>query len=100
MVFTLRDKVLAQIEDRAAFLEHLIEEYPRLLREWTERTDESFRKLAEESAKGDQDIYQDIYSSWFSAFDENDFREDMFYKSMLLMVYSYYEGAIEFLVRN
>ena len=100
MIFTIRNNVLSQIEDRAAFLEHLIEEYPRLLKEWTEKTDESFRKDAEESAEGDWEVYHDLYHSWSSAFDENVFREDMFYKSMLLMVYSYYEGAIEFLVRN
>ena len=100
MVFTIRDKVLFQIEDRAVFIEHLIEEYPRLLKEWTKKTDEFFRKDSEESAEGDWEVYHDLYSSWLSAFDENEFREDMFYKSMLLMVYSYYEGAIEFLVRE
>ena len=100
MIITIQDKVLSQIEDRAAFLEHLIEEYPMLLKEWKEKTDKSFRKDAEDYADGDWDVYHDLYYSWLSAFDENEFREDMFYKSMLLMVYSYYEGAIEFLVRK
>ena len=100
MTFTIRDKVLSQIEDRAAFLEHLIEEYPRLLKEWTEKTDKSFKDAAKEYAEGDRDVYDTTYFSFLSAFDENEFREDMFYKSMLLMVYSYYEGAIEFLVRK
>lgn len=100
MVFTIRDNVLAQIEDRAAFLEHLIEEYPRLLKEWTDKTDKTFQKDAEEIADGDWEIYSSTYHSWLSAFDENEYREDMFYKSMVLMVYSYYEGAIEYLIRK
>lgn len=100
MKFTIRDKILAQIEDRAAFLEHLLEEYPRLLKEWTDKTDQNFKKEAEDIADGDWEIYSSTYHSWLSAFDENEYREDMFYKAMVLMVYSYYEGAIEFLIRK
>ena len=100
MKFTIRDKILAQIEDRAAFIEHLLDEYPRLLKEWTERTDKSFKKEAEDIAEGDWEIYSSTYHSWISAFDENDYREDSFYKAMVLMVYSYYEGAIEYLIRK
>lgn len=100
MAFTIRDKILSQVEDRASFLEHLIEDYPRLLKEWTEKTDKSFKDAAEEYAEGDWEVYQTTYSSFLSAFYENEFLEDMFYKAMLLMVYSYYEGAIEFLARK
>lgn len=100
MRFTIRDKVLAQIEDRAAFLEHLLEEYPRLLKDWTDKTEQSFKKEAEDISEGDWEIYSSTYLSWLSAFEENEYREDMFYKAMLLMVYSYYEGAIEYLVRK
>ena len=100
MICTLRNPLLSQVEDRAAFLEHLIEEYPRLLKEWTEKTDKKFQKEAEEIAEGDREIYYDTYIPCLSAFDENDYREDMFYKAMVLMVYSYYEGIIDFLVRE
>lgn len=100
MKFTIRDKILTQIEDRAAFLEHLLEEYPRLLKEWTDKTEQNFKKEAEEIADGNWEIYSSTYHSWLSAFDENEYREDMFYKAMVLMVYSYYEGAIEFLIRK
>ena len=100
MRLTIRDKILAQIEDRAAFLEHLLEEYPRLLKEWTDKTNQNIKKEAEEIADGDWEVYSSTYHSWLSAFDENEYREDMFYKAMVLMVYSYYEGAIEFLIRK
>ena len=100
MKFTLRDKILAQIEDRAAFLEHLLEEYPRLLKEWKDKTDKTFKREAEEISEGDWEIFSSTYHSWLSAFDENEYREDMFYKAMVLMVYSYYEGAIEYLIRE
>lgn len=100
MRFTIRDKILAQIEDRAAFLEHLLEEYPRLLKEWTDKNDTNFKKEAEMISDGDKNIYSSIYHSWLSAFDENEYREDIFYKAMVLMVYSYYDGAIEYLIRK
>ena len=100
MRFTIRDKILSQVEDRAAFLEHLLEEYPKLLSEWTEKTDQSFKDVAKEYAENDNEVYQTTYSSYLSAFDENEFREDMFYKAMLLMVYSYYEGIVDYLVRK
>ena len=98
MNFTIRDKVLSQVENRAAFLEHLIEEYPKLLNEWTEKTDKLFQQDAESFADGDGEVYHGTYSSLSSAFDENEFREDIFYKAMLIMVYSYYDGIIEYLV--
>lgn len=100
MIFTIRDKVLAQVEDRAAFLAHLVEEYPRFLNEWTEKTKLSFKKVAEDYSEGDEDVYRSTYMSFLSAFDENYYREDMFYKAMVFMVYSYYEGIVNYLVRE
>ena len=100
MKFTIRDKVLAQIEDRAAFLEHLLEEYPRLLRDWTDKTEQSFKKEVENIADDDREICSSIYHSLLSGFNENEYREDIFYKAMVLMVYSYYEGIIEYLIRK
>ena len=97
MICTSKNLFLAQVEDRAAFLRDLIEEYPRLLSEWTERTDMSFKEVAEEYAEGDSEVYHDTYRSFLSAFDENEYREDMFYKAMLIIVYSYYDGVIEYL---
>jgi len=100
MKFVIRNKILAQIEDRASFLEHLLEEYPRLLKEWTDKTDKTFKKEAEKISEGDWEICSSTYQSFLSALDDNEFREDMFYKAMLLMVYSYYEGAIEYFIRE
>lgn len=97
MICTSKNLILAQVEDRAAFLRDLIEEYPRLLSEWTERTDMSFKEVAEEYAEGDSEVYHDTYRSFLSAFDEKEYREDMFYKAMLIIVYSYYDGVIEYL---
>lgn len=94
MQFTIRNEKLAEVEDRASFLEHLIEEYPRLLKEWTEKTDKAFQQDAEQFADGDIDLYFSIYSSMQTAFDDNEYREDLFYQAMLIMTYSYYESFI------
>lgn len=100
MQFTIRNQILAQIEDRASFLEHLLGEYPRLLAEWTGKMDKSLKQDAEAFAEGDPDVFLDTYSSNLSAFDENEYREDMFYKAMLIMIYAYYESAISYLAKK
>ena len=100
MQFTIRNKDLAKIEDRARFLEHLIEEYSRLLQDWTEKTNRIFLKEAEEYAEEDFEVYSSMYSSMQSAFDENEYREDLFYKSMILMAFSYYESTIGYLAKK
>lgn len=100
MICTIRNEILAKIEDRASFLEYLIKEYPRLLEEWTEKNDKEFEKEAKEEADGDYEVYSSIYNSFLSAFDDIENREDMFYKAMLLMTYSYYEGALAFFCKK
>ena len=100
MGITARYSLLAQVEDRALFLKHLIEEYPYLLKDWTEKTDKILREAAEEYAEGDSDIFHDTYSQMKSIFYENDYHEDAFYKAMILMVYAYYEGTIDFLKKE
>lgn len=100
MQFTIRNHILALIEDKARFLEHLIEEYPNFLKEWTEKTDREFQQDAESYANGDPEVSMETYSSWLSAFDENESREDLFYKSMLLMTYAYYESSIDMLAKR
>lgn len=97
MICTIRNKILAKIEDMASFIKYLIEEYPRLLSEWAEKTDKEFQEKAEKYANGDPEVYSSIYGSFLSAFDENESREDIFYKAMLIMTYSYYESAIDYL---
>ncbi|MBR7013308.1 MAG: hypothetical protein IKI07_00390, partial [Prevotella sp.] len=67
MKFVIRNKILAQIEDRASFLEHLLEEYPRLLKEWTDKTDKTFKKEAEKISEGDWEICSSTYQSFLSA---------------------------------
>ena len=95
MSTTIRNTILAQVEDRASFLEHLITE----LENWREVTDKEFKQIARDSSDGDSEMRENIYSSLITAFDENEYRKDMFYKSMLIMVYSYYEGIVEVLAR-
>ncbi len=100
MRFTIRNETLAKVEDQASFLEYLIEEYPRLLKDWTDKLDKEFQQQAEIIVDGEREIYASVYSSLTTAFDEIDYREDLFYKSMLIISYSYYEGAVKFLSKK
>ena len=100
MIAVENNPILEQIEDRAKYIQDLVHEYPRFLKKWSEETDKSFQEIASEYAEGDPDVFYGTYSSFLPAFEEDDCRRDIFYKAMVLMVYSYYEGIIEFLVRK
>lgn len=94
MSITVRHPVRASIEDGASFMEHLIQEYPRLLDDWAESTNTKFQDEAKRIANGDYEVYRSIMSQQWRALEDNDFRKDIFYKSMLIATYSYYERML------
>ena len=94
MSITVRHPVRDSIEDGASFMEHLIQEYPRLLDDWAESTNTKFQDEAKRIANGDYEVYRSIMSQQWRALEDNDFRKDIFYKSMLIATYSYYERML------
>jgi hypothetical protein len=100
MSFTIQDPLLRRVADRAAFIEHLIREYPMFLNQWTKQTEEKFKKEMEEIAKDDPEVAHSYYSNQLSAFDDNEYRLDIFYKAMVMIAYSYYESVINSLLKQ
>ncbi|MBR3532241.1 MAG: hypothetical protein IKN83_12865 [Bacteroidaceae bacterium] len=94
MKITARDMLLAQVEDSFVFLKHLIEEYPLLSKKKDEETIIFFKKEAEEIAEGDSEIYNSVYSTLLSYLEDSDFKKDLFYQAMVMLVYSFYERII------
>lgn len=94
MSITLRNPLVAKIMDRKEFLAQLLDEYPMLIERWHAEQDERFKAEAKEVADGDEDIEKTVLSQLETAFDDIEGKKDMFYQSMFLMAYSYYESIL------
>ena len=100
MAIALRHPIAAKIEDRASFLSSLLKEYPKFLNEWENNAEKEFAQIAKDNSDGDIEVESTIYSSLCSAFNDNADKMNMFYQSVFLMCYSYYESCVAQLSRN
>lgn len=96
MTIKVRDKFLAQVQDKADFIEFILDQYPSIYHEWAAKQDKEFRKEAELRSDGDWEIEESIYKNLSEIFDKNSNCKDLFYQSMFLMAFAYYDGVIEF----
>lgn len=62
--------------------------------------EEEFAKIARANSEGDRDIESTIFSSLCSVFDDNADKKDLFYQSIFVMCYSYYESCVTLLGKN
>lgn len=77
------------------YLKSLIESYRYYVEEWLNKTLKDITDNAIASSEGDKEIEASIYSQDSNAvYDKTDSEDVLFYKAMLIMVYSYYEGII------
>ena len=91
---------MANIDDKALIIESIINHYPYLLKEWEDKQDKEYRKIAKESSDGDKEVELSIYSQMRNALDIDYDLCDIFYQSMLIMVVSYYESMITMLSKT
>ncbi len=94
MTLVSRHPITAKVDNWASFMRTLLSEYPKLLNEWEEKTSKEFEQIAKKEADGDEEIERSIYSSLCTAFDDNSDKLNIFYQSVFLMCYSYYESCI------
>ena len=94
MAIALRHPIMAKVDDQASFLNTLLDEYPKFLNEWENKTEKEFEQIAKDSSDGEKDIESTIYNSLCSAFKDNGERMNLFYQSVFLMCYSYYESCV------
>ena len=83
------------------YLKSLIISYRYYVEEWLNKTIKDIEAEANASSEGEEDkeIKASIFSSISSqgvhcAYDKIDSEDELFYKAMLIMVYSYYEGIL------
>lgn len=77
------------------YLKSLIERYQDYVKEWLNKTIKDIKDNTIAFSEGDNEIEASMYSQESNAIYEITDSEDLlFYKAMLIMVYSYYEGII------
>lgn len=96
MAIKVRDIFLAQVQDKADFIEFILDEYPSIYNEWVAKQDKKFRNEAELCSDGDWEIEESIYKNLSEIFDKNSNCKELFYQSMFLIAFAYYDGVIEF----
>ncbi len=89
-----------KIVHQHAFISQLLDHFPALYKEWENGLQEDFQQQAKEFAEGDQEIEWDTYrnmSSWLETqYDEI----PLFYNSMAVSIYSYYEDIIRLIAQE
>lgn len=94
MAIAIRHPIIAKVDDQASFLKTLLDEYPTFLNEWENKLEKDFKQISQDNSDGDRDAESTIYNSLCSAFKDNGGRINMFYQSVFLMCYSYYESCV------
>lgn len=100
MAFKVRHPILAKVEDKENYLRYILEEYPTLLKNWEERQEAEFARIAKEDSEGDREIECDIYNSLLRSLYNCDGKQEMFYQSVFLMCYSCYESCVSLLSKG
>ena len=103
MSFSVRNPILARIEDNMSFIKSLLDNYPTLLTAWEKNQQKIFQKQADKIANGDQEVRKTILNDFYTAFDNVEDMKNLFYQSVFLMAYSYYDaslGLFEGSIRN
>lgn len=68
MAIALRHPITAKVDDRAAFLKTLLDEYPKFLNNWENKTENEFVQIAKDNSGGDREVESTVYSNLCSAF--------------------------------
>ena len=100
MAFSVQDPTLSMIKRKAQILEKLICQYPKLLEELNKELFIQFKEEAIQNACDDKEIENSIFFEKMKAFDDDEDMKNIFYQSMLLMVYAYYESATNLLAKE
>ena len=93
-MFAITHPIKRMITSQYGFLSSMINRFPNLLDEWIHKQLEEVNNVAREEANGDYEIYSSIYNSEISRIEPCEYEEQLFNRSMLVMVYSYYESVL------
>ena len=94
-MFAVSHPLLVVIRERKIFLESMINNFPSIKSFINTRVHNEALLMAEEIADGENEIKQDVQNQIVNAFEYSNDLDNLFYQAMLIMVYSYYDGAVE-----
>lgn len=78
------------------YLKSLIESYQSYVNEWINKSLNNIKEDAIAFSEGEKEIEDSMYSQGADAiYEQTDSENLLFYKAMLIIVYSYYEGIIK-----
>ncbi len=100
MIAKGRNMVQAHIDETDQVLKRLLTEVPLMIKEEFHKMDNENKEIAKDSADGDVEVEQSIYNSLSKDYrmDNEDAMIQNFYKSMVLMVCSYCETSMKFML--
>lgn len=94
MGFAIRHPIKRIIDDQYDFLLSMLDRFPYLLEEWVKKQEEEVVEMAESVAEGDYEVYSSVYRNEIRRIESCYNEEQLFYQSMLIMVYAYYESSL------
>lgn len=93
-MFAIRHEMRIKIDDQKQFLGFMLATYPGMVEQWENSMVEKFKQEAKEAAAGDSDIEHDYFSQCCRCLDDTGMCIPLFYNTMLVMAYSYYESML------
>ena len=93
-MFAIRHEIRAKIDDQKQFWDFMLATYPVMVEQWENSMVDKYKQESKEVAAGDPDIEQDYFSQLCRCFDDTVMCLPLFYNTMLVMAYSYYESML------
>lgn len=100
MPFTKTHPTRYIIDSRYNYIKKLINEYPRLKESMLHDSDKECNDFAQENAGNDKEVAQSIYEQEVRRNEDTSELKNIFYQSMLMITYSYYEGIIRHMMKD
>lgn len=100
MAFTKIHPTRYLIDTRYNYIKKLINEYPRLKESMLHDSDKECKDFAQENAGEDKEVAQSIYEQEVRRNEDVSDLNNIFYQSMLMITYSYYEGIIRHMMKD
>lgn len=94
-MFAIRHPLTAMIQDRKIYIEALITDFPNMKASLYAKIRDGAIQWATDIAEGDLDIKNEEYEKYVNAYEESRDFDNLFYQAMLIIVYAYYDGAVE-----
>lgn len=99
-MFAVPNSLRSLIDERYSYLKKLVRDYPSLKDIWMDDMEKECRRLAAETSGEDSEIETDVYLQEIKRVDDSDDLMNLFYQSMLLMTYAYYEGIVRRIAKD